>query len=448
MEGAMRIGARRTTGGQPCSPWRRLARHAAVLALCFALVACGGTGSGTGPASGAATSSMAASAASASAGRTLIVTSVLTVTVTRTLLITATATATAPATSTTVPGPSPTVGGSTSTILRSAPTTAGSTTTGQRGAGGASLRCALPVFGGMSLAANGQRRTAGGFVTFPAGAFQADPTSAVASDATTPGWYHTVQQPALPSNTPFATYDPPLQRWLPVPLAQVAADWTRYTYFTEPAQGTHLIHVVDIASGADRVVWQRGSYEPVDFEQHTLYLVHHLTGTDASDGLWTLDVTTGTLTQITASRQGDGWNLVGGGAAWASGGASVFHLDLADGSSVPWFERQGAHVSVLGFDDQGAPLLSFLDGNTQELWLAPARDGGKRLYQGPVLSSTGSGSAIGDAHGMWLAGELPSSPGLQHAVYLVLPGGGVERAVTIPWPDGQVGQAQIAGRCG
>jgi hypothetical protein len=134
--------------------------------------------------------------------------------------------------------------------------TAGATPAAGRpstGTGGTPLRCSLRVFGAMRPG-GGPSPVSAGFVQFPAGSIRADPASAVVAAPGTPGLYRTVEQASLPGNHLTATYDPPLRRWVPVRLAQFSADWTHYTYCTEPTPSTHLIHVVDIASGADQVV--------------------------------------------------------------------------------------------------------------------------------------------------------------------------------------------------
>src|SRR2546430_785149 len=49
------------------------------------------------------------------------------------------------------------------------------------------------------------------------------------------------------------SYDPVVDRWLPVPLAWVAQDGLSYAYVTGPADAM-AVHVKDLATGADRTL--------------------------------------------------------------------------------------------------------------------------------------------------------------------------------------------------
>lgn len=366
------------------------------------------------------------------------------------------------------------VGGSNTSAGTSAAATFASGTASSIGQAATSsegeVRCDLPVFGAMVGFSDGPGRTLGGFVHVPAAEFTEDPASAVVGVSGSPGRYRTAAAPALPGDRPDATYDAPERRWVPVPLALLSPDWTRYTYFStegQPPTETHLIHLVDVAGGADRVVWRQGSYEPVDLETHTVYLVHHLTGTDASDGLWRLDVDSGLLSRITATTAGDGWNLIGGAAAWSAdadpaappphlakfAGNRLLRLDLASGKTAVWFERRDADIRPLGVDGDGRPIVQVTRADGQELWLVSGPAAAQRLYQGPPEGPPGApiwvGRPVSDRQGLWLAAEVqpPGARSVRHAVYLYRPASGLRQVAVYDWPAGQSGQATPAGEC-
>ncbi len=109
-----------------------------------------------------------------------------------------------------------------------------------------------------------------GFIGVQDGAFTTDPSSATQPDPSRPGFVHTVASPVLygPGPAPGQeTYDWTFLRWLPVPRELVSPDGSQYTYselIPNPASqglggpppiGT-LVHVVDVATGKDQVVYQ------------------------------------------------------------------------------------------------------------------------------------------------------------------------------------------------
>ena len=67
-------------------------------------------------------------------------------------------------------------------------------------------------------------------------------------------------------------------RWVPAPAAWVSPDGTRYLY---PVYGEQALHVVDVRTGADRVVFRGGRLLPVQWAGDAVYVTDWPTGAQA-----------------------------------------------------------------------------------------------------------------------------------------------------------------------
>src|SRR5262245_6664422 len=195
------------------------------------------------------------------------------------------------------PGPSPAGAAEASAAATAAPTPA---------AGPPLPTCRLPVASGDAPVDGSPAHGSaghGGFVQFPAGTFAADPAS-------------------------LGSYDRALGRWVPVFRAWVSPDGARYAfpeYRTAPGPVTGIIHVVDVATGADHPFNVPAPSMPVGFESEGVYVVRVLPNSDApTQGLAVFDPAGGGLRQVTASGT---WYAVGGGGA--------FGVDLDPGIAPP-----------------------------------------------------------------------------------------------------------------
>jgi photosystem II stability/assembly factor-like uncharacterized protein len=309
----------------------------------------------------------------------------------------------------------------------------------------AKFSCQLPVQG---LAPDLGAANQGGFVSFPSGNAAVDPDSTVA-------WVgpeertRMVRAPALHGGDIYSSgslsYHPKLRRWLPVSHELVSPDGRQYVYtiadITEktaepdpypPRIGGH-VHVVDVASGKDRVLLQ-GEYEAVAYTAEGIYVVAYnyyaaRASYDAADGLWLADPVTGHLRQITA--EGD-WRTFGGGAFWSNDrdpadpnpwvekiiihDNRISRLDPGTGAVQPWFVKPGQAVEPLGFDAQGHPVVRIGQPGPPvrwEIWLVTAPGTGHMIYAGPLANRdyfttesrpTGIQHALGDSHGIWFTG--------------------------------------------
>ncbi len=317
--------------------------------------------------------------------------------------------------------------------------------------------CKLPFFG------SGQR-VVGGVISFPTGEFKEDPSSELVRDQARGSW-RTVAEPPLYGDSSNGSYDRTKGRWVPVPAAQISPDGSRYAY-TEatvafPAPPSR-IHVVDMATGNDRIVYSQGNYRVAVYAAEGIYLVHHLPQTDSSDGLWLLDPGQGTLKQMAADRRE--WDATATGAAWSidldstdphppQGGMSpanrVLRMDLPQGTITPWFYRPGKQVSVLGFDGKGSPLVAVTASGTVEISLVTGRDSGRPISSGPTIGSPNSlvflGPPVGDEHGVWFLTRAATGNTSQTDLWLYR-GSALEKVASSSLFTG--GSMRLAGKCG
>lgn len=253
--------------------------------------------------------------------------------------------------------------------------------------------CRLPVASGDAPSdGNSAHGTAGhgGFITVPGGAFSIDSAS-------------------------LATYDLAAARWLPVGRAWVAPDGRRYAY-PEYRSGsgpvTGIIHVVDVAGGADHPLTVPAPSAPISWENAGIYLARVVPNSDAPpQGLSLLDPASGQLRQISADGR---WTAIGTGAAYGTdldssiagpsgpglGAANRLRkLDLATGTASTVQPYPGLNVQILGMHGD-TPILMTIDGAGQET----VADGSARLYQGPSSGNAPAAPVVVDGSTVWLSG--------------------------------------------
>jgi hypothetical protein len=225
----------------------------------------------------------------------------------------------------------------------SAPTPAASATTLATATPSKSASCKLPVASGDAPTdgnpAHGQAGS-GGFLGLPGGAFTKDPQS-------------------------LAAYDSAVSKWLPVPRAWISPDGTHYVWpENQPGGGpvTGIIHVVEIATGADKTFYVPAPSMPVSYEASGVFVTRIVPSSDAPpQGLSKLDPGTGDFKQLAADGN---WAALGGGFAFggdvdksvaqppAAGPGELFNrvrkLELATGNVTPLQSYAGSSVRVLG----------------------------------------------------------------------------------------------------
>jgi hypothetical protein len=282
-------------------------------------------------------------------------------------------------------------------VLAACGTQAGSPSTGSAAptvssssaASAAVPRCNLPV----TVTADSGANAVGGFLAIPSGKFTQDPSAN------------------------GATYDWTFHRWLPVSPAQVSPDGSAYAYtLGTQTSPRNEIHVVNLASGADRLINNQSAYEVLAYQREGIYLDYHVSGTDGSSGLWLLDPVSGSLQAFPAGRQAT-WAWIAAGGAWSYSldgsqfGSNRFaRLDLATGTITTWFtvdslaspgEPGAKSIRVFAFDGSYPLVQVYTNETTSEIWRLTAPGQGTRLPDLPfgVFSPP---STVTDSHGTWL----------------------------------------------
>lgn len=265
------------------------------------------------------------------------------------------------------------------------------------------LACRLPItwVAGTGQAAVGKA----GFLTFPGLQISEDVTA--------------------PPHSAF--YDRGYGKWLPVGRDAVSNDGAHYAYTTGNGyQATGTLHVVDVATGIDRTIYNGGPvFRVVDFENAGIYL----TGASPegrAHGLWLENPAGGAPRQISNVISDP---AVGGGAAFgtdydasdpspAPGGLEgphnrILRFDLQSGASVPLITIPGADIYMAGADAAGHVFVYAdrhsannpdVNNDTEELWMAIGPGDGRRLYQGLATEQWPYHLAAIDSHGTWFDG--------------------------------------------
>jgi len=261
------------------------------------------------------------------------------------------------------------------------------------------LTCRLPVVTDPS---------GGGWLTFPAGTFQADPKANV----------------SLPTPTFFPlsrSYDKAFERWLPVPRDWISPDGKHYAYpeFPGPESRTPPpggVHVVDIASGQDRFLNpgtppQDSFWWVLDYETEGVYAAVQPNGPAPPTGLWLLDPSNGAVRKISDAIQSQ---YISSGAAWSTGdpltghgpgpGSRLLRTDLKTGAMASWYKRNDIEFTVAGADGAGHPILEVWKYQTRQLLLITGAGSATILLPAPgssVPSLSNVVHPVSDSHGIW-----------------------------------------------
>ena len=287
--------------------------------------------------------------------------------------------------------------------------------------------CDLPV------AISASDHWSGGFLTYPSGAFRSDPGAEMTRDPANLNLFKTTATPVLRGEGNSLTYDRAFKRWLPVGRWQASLDGRHYAY-AEPVIppnavgpvvfGTR-IHVVDVASGSDRIVLgdDHGPLHIADYEDANVYLNPECVegcGADAQK-LWLLDPQRAALRTI-SDLQGT-W-IINRPVAWtviASNGKQgypfdnadrLMRIDLTNGAATAWWTDPGQPLDLLGTDANGEPMLQAATDTQVQLWLVGGQNHAELLatLQQTLSSPNRFGLLVADSTGVWLS----ANQGLYH----------------------------------
>src|ERR1700687_4566942 len=246
-----------------------------------------------------------------------------------------------------------------------------------------------------------------------------------------------------------ATFNMATRTWLRVGRPMLAPDGKRYAYWTANPS-LDEIHVVDVATGADRVVYSGPIlFIVLSFESDAIYVVHAINPKQgAFELLFRLEPAGGgTPTLVPGSDRHMyqfGWVLISDGAAWGidvlvQGNVytySILRLDLATARVTQWLlGPQDDLVWPLGTD---AAHRLYVQGVRQhELWRLAAPVRADQLPNpGPIRlgdSVGGPGGFVSDSQGVWFGGRgsvwLYSNAGVPKQFVVGLPGSDT-------WPAG------------
>lgn len=261
-----------------------------------------------------------------------------------------------------------------------------------------------------------------GFIRFPGGDLVADPR---------------VHQ----GGSDTRTYDWAQSRWLPVSPDLISPDGSKYVYsetIPNPAsQGLggppplgSKIHVVDIATGADTVIYQTTDVLGATwFGADGIYLAQSvaLADTPTAFHLWRLAPSSPSPVELLGGASvGPGDFRFAGGNFWImavnqtdpKGPKTLLRFDLSTGGETTWYEQTTAFAQFLGVDADGTPVVS--------MWSAVNDDPGKTyLVPAPgslqLLSQVGFVQMSVDSYGLWLNGD---------GIWFQPPGGSLEKVAS------------------
>jgi hypothetical protein len=232
----------------------------------------------------------------------------------------------------------------------------------------------------------------GGFVSFPGASFAPD---SGASGLTTP------------FGASWVSYDTAMRRWVPVERQMLSPDGATYLYGT--FRGGNEYHAVDVRTGADTMLWgSERLFRVIGLDNTSAYGMLDSTG---GAQLWKLPLDG---SQGFALKVNGTWQFINHGAAWGTGSVSLppgasFSLqrfDMQSKTITTWVQLSGPG-SLVGFDANGAPIVQ-VGGPGGDVIVAPSegvqRTVAKNFYFAKGTSGIDHLPALGDAHGIWLAG--------------------------------------------
>lgn len=257
------------------------------------------------------------------------------------------------------------------------------------------------------------RETPGGWITFPGGTYQVDPSSNIQRN---PG--------------EGISYDRAVNRWVAADWNHLSPDGKRFVW-GHPATA---LEVVDINTGADKAIQLPpvyGNWVVVDFTASGVYLTL-IGGLDAPEpGLWVVNPDSGQVRKLDGTQY---WSAIDTTAAWGVKGVGssrvLSRLDLRTGRlstqlTIPYhtpLQPGDMSLELIALDAQGRPLVLLRDWQNPYPWHLAILDGPENLRPVAIPDAWTAGWPIlpySDAfqsartvkgylltHGIWMIGNL------------------------------------------
>jgi hypothetical protein len=192
-------------------------------------------------------------------------------------------------------------------------------------------------------------------------------------------------------------------------------------------------HAVDIRSGSDTTLWGSDHFfHVIGLDDEFAYA-----NDQAASGshLWELPLDGSNGMQL---NQSGGWSVINQGSAWGTGASalppgapySLQRLDLKTGKTTSWLQLSTSG-NLVGFDANGAPIVQ-VGGAGGDVIVASAPNLQKPVAKSFMFAKQPSGAtlftALGDSHGIWLAGV--------DGVYLSVSGVATRQSIVQAFPAG------------
>jgi hypothetical protein len=249
--------------------------------------------------------------------------------------------------------------------------------------------CRLAVIEG-SPAARGLVQT--GFQTLPEGAYT----------------------PVTDTGNPY--YDRPQKRWVRVGPPSLSADGASYAFVIGDASRSDL-HLVDVASGFDKVIASGGPWQVAGLASDSIYAMQveyvdsAAYGTIArGKGLWKIPLDGSNPSQLTSDSRMWAWSagdtVFGGGSTLdvAGGPNDIVRFDVRAAQVVTVFSHH-MRSRVLAVDVTGAALI-LAEGDDEELWRVPASGNAVELWSGPPDKIRPEIPVAVDGPDIWLSSAM------------------------------------------
>jgi hypothetical protein len=202
------------------------------------------------------------------------------------------------------------------------------------------------------------------------------------------------------------------------------------------------VHVVDVATGKDRIVDQSPDVlSAVTFKSEGIYLLQPtvLVDTVVPFYLWIVNPATRSAHKLLGGKSvGPGTIAFTDATLWIlasdpsnpKGTPQLLRVNLNDGTQSTWFQPTSMHAQFLGLDGLGHPIVSTFSGTNGDpgkTWVITAPS---TLL--PVADEGFTGRLVADSHGLWFTGN---------GVFLYPTGGPIHKVST------EVG-GSLLGTCG